>query len=299
MRGLVLLALAGCTAGASPSLGLDAILQLPDAQYLPGPFPKPTGGPATIQVALAHALIPRGREQEPLSAVLDPTARAAIVGLVGTDGAWIVPAGSPDLDTPGFASLHAILGLSDDLPLGAFSLEVAATDEDGRIGEPVTTTATATEAQPIAGTLVVGLTWSGRADLDLHVVVPGGTDVYVGHPNSHKAPPPGEPEPPLAYLDGGILDHDGNASCALDAAPDEHVVWTMPAPTGDYVVRVEAHAMCGASAASWYAAAFTDATGTDPGALMGEARGLATPDDVSYAPHGKGAGETAFGFTIP
>jgi len=46
--------------------------------------------------------------------------------------------------------------------------------------------------------------------------------------------------------------------------------------------------MCGAPAASWYADAFASATADDPGTLLGAARGLATPDQVSYAPARQG-----------
>jgi len=58
-------------------------------------------------------------------------------------------------------------------------------------------------------------------------------------------------------------------------------------PTGCYTVRVEATGMCGARRRAGTPTAFASATADDPGTLLGAARGLATPDQVSYAPHGK------------
>lgn len=300
-RALVVLvgALGACSDGASPALGLDALLQIPGAQYLPGPFPADTGGPATRALQLTHAVVPLGEEREKIVGVLDPDARTGVVGLVGVDGAWLVNAGYPDLDAPGTASLHATIGLTDGVEPGPFELQLAAGGADGRIGPARTAMAIAADAAPISGLLVLGLTWSGRADLDLHVVTPDGVDVYVNNPNSHPLPPPGTTEPPDAWKDGGILDHDGNASCTRDAAPAEHVIWTRTPPSGTYTLRVEARALCGDAIAAWYVDAFANATADDPGTLLGAARGLSVPDDVSYGTHGKGGGVTALTFTLP
>jgi hypothetical protein len=49
--------------------------------------------------------------------------------------------------------------------------------------------------------------------------------------------------------------------------------------------------MCGDAAAPWFVEAL-DATG----AVIGAARGISTPDDVTYGRHGAGAGITALTF---
>jgi len=56
-------------------------------------------------------------------------------------------------------------------------------------------------------------------------------------------------------------------------------------------VRVEAQAMCGQPVAPWAVTVFDSG-----GAIIGNARGIATADDVSYAAHGAGAGVTALTF---
>lgn len=303
MRAAVLVAacVAACTA-ASPDPGTHVMLQIPGAQYLPGAFPAPTGGPASATLQTTHATVVIGRVHEQLHGILSPDATGAIVGIAGVDGAWILPAGPPDLDTPQ-ATVTATFGLADSAKPGPFTLEVAATDAAGRIGAPVTTELVADDAPPPDGDLVVELAWRSSADLDLHVVDPTGAEAYYGNPNTWQRPPPGNYVDPCAYLGGGWLDRDANKDCTLDTLPSEHVIWTtrstntcMPTapvmPPGTYTVRVEARAMCADADAPWYVAVYHQ------GALIAQARGVATPDDVQQ-PHGKGAGLTALTFTLP
>lgn len=301
MRALlaILLACAACTDGATGAPGLDALLQVAGAQYRPGPFPQRADGPATASASLRDSRTLRGRTSELLDGVLAPEARAAIIGLAGAEGAWIVPAGPPDTDTPGNGSLHASFGLTDAVAPGPFTLLVASADATGRIGPAVEVTGVLTETRWPSGTLVVGLEWEGRADLDIHVIDPFGGEAYAGDPNTWEPPAAGEPPaPPDAYLTGGILNHDGNAKCAFDGLPNEHVAWSMPAPPGDYLVRVEVRSLCGDPVAPWYVAAYTNVTFDTDGELLAAARGTGVPLDAQ-GPHGKGAGTTALRFTIP
>ena len=295
------MAVAGCTAASSdPGTGVE--LQVPGAQYLPGPFPAPTGGPISTALQTTHASVLIGRLHEQLHGILSPDSTGAIVGIAGVDGAWILPAGPPDLNTSQ-ATVTATFGLAPGTPPGPFTLEVAATDSDGRIGTPVGTGLVADDAPPPQGDLVVELAWKSTADLDLHVIDPTGGEAYYGNANTWQRPPPGNPVDPCDYLTGGWLDRDANQDCTLNSAPSEHVVWTTrmtttcPAtapviPPGKYTVRVEAHAMCDDASAPWYVAVYHE------GALIAQARGVATPDDVQQ-PHGKGAGLTALTFTLP
>lgn len=294
MRGAFLastiVALAACEDGASPELGLGALLQVEGAQFRPGPFPASSGGPATVGLATQRAELVIGHFDSRLRGVLEPGARGAVIGIDGADGTWIIPASVPDLDTPGFATASATFGVSDEFPAGPVTLLVAASDEHGRFGEPAATGVIASDAPVPDGDLVIALRWSGRADLDIHVVDPLGGEAWSDEPNTWKPPPPGEPVDPLAYLTGGILDHDGNKDCVREGRPNEHVIWQMPPPDGDYVVRVDTRSLCGDPSAAWHVAAYRS------GELIGGARGVSTPDDV-LLPHGRGAGVTALRFS--
>lgn len=291
MRAVWLLALAACDA-ASPDPGLGALLQVEGAQYRPGAFPDEDGGPAALQVTTRHSAITIGHLDESLSGVLEPTARGVVIGIDGADGTWLLPAGVPELDTPGYASARAVFGVGDEFPAGPFVLRLAASDEHGRFGASATTMLVANEEPPPEGELVVGLTWDSAADLDLHVVDPLGGEAWSDDPNTWEPPPPGEPVDPEAYKTGGILDHDGNKACRRDGRPREHVIWSMPPPAGDYIVRVDARSTCGDASAAWYVAVYRS------GDVLAAARGVSTPADV-LEPHGQGAGTLALRFSLP
>jgi hypothetical protein len=302
LRALACIALAACAGQASPELGLGDLLYVDGAQYRPGAFPAQTGGPDVTSAQTAHSTIVVGTHREPLHGVLAPDARAAIVGIPGARGAWIVPAGEPDIDTPGQPSVHATIGFSPDLQVGAFELYMAAVDADGRIGAPAAVDLFAVPAEPPSGDLVITLAWEGTADLDLHVVDATGSEAWQGHPNTWQQPPPGTPGvDPCAWASGGILDHDANENCTRSGVASEDVVWTTRTcegrmiapviPTGTYTVRVEARALCSDASAAWAVSVM------QAGVLTGTARGIATPYEATYEPHGAGAGTTALTFT--
>jgi hypothetical protein len=296
MRAAALLALAACGTTASPELGLDQLLQVRDAQFRPGAFPSGDGAQAT-QVVTQHAAITIGTFREKLHGVLDDSAHAGAIGLADHDGAWIVPAGIPDIGTTG-ATIDAVIGLADDFPPGMFELVLAGADANGVYGPPASVTVVAEPEAPPAGTLVIGLEWSSTADLDLHVVDALGGEAWSDKPNTYVPPPPGDPpDPPEEPFKHGILDRDANAACRRDGRPAEHVIWTMPPPSGEYAVRVDARAMCGDPSAAWFATAYRCPT-PDTCTLVGAARGVAVPDDVTYQTHGVGAGVLAFRFTL-
>lgn len=303
MRALWLVVLAGCADVASSDPGRGAALYVQDGQFRPGAFPAATGGPATLSVQSLFPTMVIGQDRQVVIAAMEPAAHAAIVGLAGEPGAWILPAGPPDVDTPDQATLHATVGVDRVMP-GMVTFQVAAVDAEGRIGPAGTLDVVATAAAPPDGDLVVSLSWLGAADLDLHVVDPLGGEAWSGSPNTWKKPPPGTPIDPTAFLTGGILDQDGNASCVRDGEPHEDVVWKTRTsssgmmiapviPSGEYTVRVDARSMCGdAASAAWVVTVLSH------GETLAEAHGIATPYDVTYEPHGAGAGITALHFTL-
>ena len=276
--------------GASPDPGLGAWLQVAGAQYRPGPFPADAGGPAALDVQTRRGQILIDRLDEPLDATLAAAARAAAIGVAGSDGAWIVRAGAPDFDTPGLPGARAVLGVAEGFPPGPFTLVVAASDEDGRFGAPAAAELVALHADPPPEPLAIGLVWDGAADLDLHVVDPLGGEAWSDDPNTYVPPPPGEPIDPEEYKRHGILDRDANQSCRRDGRPSEYVIWTVPPPAGQYVVRVDARAMCGDAVAYWSVVAYRG------GQPIASVRGASVPEDTAL-PHGAGAGLLALRFS--
>lgn len=296
---LALLALAGCTDGATADRGLTAMLQVEGAQFRPGGFPADAGGPAALAVAAGTSQIVIDRLGDRLDGTLEPAARGVAIGIAGEDGAWLIRAGLPDLDTPGLPSAKATFGLAAGFPPGPFELQIAASDDAGRFGAPARAMLMANAGPTPAGELVIALTWEGAADLDLHVVDALGGEAWSDDPNTFD-PPPGTTPAPEDYLRHGILDRDANADCARDGRPAEHVVWSQPPPAGSYVIRVDARAMCGEAIAHWNVAAYlrSGGTGDDADVLIGAARGVASAPDT-LQPHGRGAGILALRFDLP
>lgn len=284
--------LLGACTGTSPDPGLDAVLQVANAQYRPGPFPADTGGPAALDLVTRHSTITIGELAERATGTLAPGARAAVFGIPGFDGTWLVPAGLPDLTVPDAPTATAVFGVGDEFRAGLFTLLVAASDDEGRFGPAASTEVIAEAAPEPAGELVFALVWDGPADLDLHVVEPGGGEAWSGKPNTMPPPVPGTPVDPAEYAKHGILDHDANKDCVREGRPSEHVIWTMPPPAGPYIVRVDAPSLCGAPSVAWTALAFR------AGELRASARGIATADDVLH-PRGAGAGALALELTLP
>ncbi|HEY0192101.1 MAG TPA: hypothetical protein VGC42_13365 [Kofleriaceae bacterium] len=293
MRGITLAALLlGCD-GASSDPGYGARLQVPGAQYRPGPLPAPSGGPDPVSVFTDHAAVTISQVRERIMGDLGPGTRGAVIGVAGEDDGWIVTAGPPSFELPTSPTIAATFGLADDFPPGPFALVVFGADEAGRFGQPVRIDLTANLTPPPDGELVVDLEWDSTADLDLHVIDPLGGEAYADHPNTTVPLPPGSPPAdPTAYLESGILDRDGNKDCHRDGRPAEHVIWTMPPPAGRYVVRVEARAMCHDASAQWSVSAYRG------GSLLGAARGVSTEYEVQHSPHGAGAGVLALQFSL-
>ena len=293
MRALVLMISIGACDAASTDLGYGALVQVPGAQFLPRGVPADQGGPAVVAAQSTHTTIAIGTVDEIMKGALAAGATSVIVGVDGDDASWIVTAGAPDFDTPTYPSFALTAELSENLPPGPFTMDFAAADETGRVGPTYQLPLVADDVPPPSGQLVIRLSWDDAADLDLHVVDPMGHEAWAGSPNTWTPPPPGTPPDPDAWMTGGILDHDANASCTYEAQPREDVAWQMTPPSGTYTVRVDTRSMCGAAVAYWYVTAYR-ADGT----AIESARGVSTPIDTQ-APHGVGAGVTAMTFALP
>jgi len=81
------------------------------------------------------------------------------------------------------------------------------------------------------GDVQVNVSWDVDSDVDLHVVEPGGTEIYYANKGPTTA--------------GGTLDLDSNAACTLDHKRSENVTWPSGrAPHGTYTVRVDLWSAC-------------------------------------------------------
>jgi hypothetical protein len=88
-----------------------------------------------------------------------------------------------------------------------------------------------------AGPVKITASWSGPADVDLHVIEPSGNEIYWGN---------------TASPTGGALNIDANAGCTQNTGIDQEIVqWMNAAPSGTYTVRLDYYENCGAAQTSY------------------------------------------------
>lgn len=223
-------------------------LEVPDADFVPGTLPTPSGGPAIASVAAPGTLINGGTAtlrltlQDPGQAAQVTEAFVQVPGASGYDGYWETPVttdGSTVLVNVALAAdftPSSSARLSDRLArrflsqwgLAASGIPVVIELENGggKFGNP--TTVTFQTAEVGSGSVAVSLSWDTATDLDLHVVDPNGVEIYYGDSSA----------------DGGSLDLDSNAGCSIDGVNNEHITWPDSAPAGEYVVRVDFYDNC-------------------------------------------------------
>lgn len=295
MRALVWAALvAGCGPVASPDPGLAAALQVAGAQYVAGAPPAASPSAPKVQsLQFADASEPAGASDRPLLGALDATATAVAIDLEGDRGYWLVSAGTPSADAPTLPTFDVRVAFAPTLPTGTRTLAARAIDGAGRFGAPATQPVAIDGAGVPTGAMVIHLAWSGRADLDLHVVDPDGVEIWARHPSGYQAPPPPALPDPVAAAAAPALDADSNGDCVFDGRDQENVVYARGPASGTYIVRVDAASLCGAPFADWSVSVIASG-----GATTHAASGEAVDADTQGS-HAAGAGRTAVTFTLP
>jgi hypothetical protein len=266
--------------------GRDAMLQVEGAQFYRSAMPADESGPKVLSATLAGRA-QAGLSEQPCSGELERTASAVAVGLASDVGYWIVPAGIPSASAPTTPTFELVFGVASTLAPGPHEVVFRAVDGAGRFGPRTVRPLEITPRLHASGRLVISLSWDNQADLDLHVLLPTGVEIFKRNPTEYQRPPPSAgPVAPNAPTDGGVLDHDSNARCVFDGQRAENVVWTEAPPAGHYVVRVDTFSLCGAPSARWQVEAILD------GVRIGAARGTSTDDDLRFD-HNRGAGVLA------
>lgn len=124
-----------------------------------------------------------------------------------------------------------LLTFPQEIPLTEFDLRFAVVSPSGAVGPSAGLATTVTSVG--TGDLQVTLTWDVDSDVDLHVVSPGGEEVFYGQ---------------RQVASGGELDLDSNAGCRIDGVRNENITWPVGrAPRGVYTVRVDYWNSCGVS----------------------------------------------------
>lgn len=196
-----------------------------DAVFHEGDPPSSSGADAATTSENSSAL-----EGEPYRLGLSAgTAFSTVyVWVEGVDGYY-------ELTIPAAVSTtELVIGLASGPPDNSFGVTTAV-----GTGAGVTATATTTvEPRNLDDAdFAATVTWTGASDVDIHVFDPNGFEVSYINTES--------PE-------GGKLDLDSNAGCALDNINTETISWPAgTAPDGDYIVVIEYFDDCGVESSAY------------------------------------------------
>lgn len=150
------------------------------------------------------------------------------VGLIGEFGGGIE--GHYEIRLPSAQTAATVLlTFPQEIPLDEFDLQFAVANPSGAVGPYVGLSTHVTRVG--TGDVQVALSWDADSDVDLHVIAPGGEEIYFGRRESPS---------------GGKLDLDSNAACNIDRVRNENITWPAGrAPRGPYTVRVDYWSNCG------------------------------------------------------
>jgi hypothetical protein len=195
------------------------------------PIPRPTTAGPSISVG-GHLTIVNGGTATLALTSPSPFETVYVAGSSPISRLFIPVSGFFEIALPApTTSANVLLTFPQVLPSGDFDLYFAAADAAGRVGT--------VERRPVnalfvgTGDVQVTVTWNTDSDVDLHVVDPGGWEIYWG---ARQSPT------------GGELDLDSNAACDIDGVRNENITWGVGmAPQGTYTVRLDYWSSCNAS----------------------------------------------------
>ena len=237
----------GCGDSQSAPSGLNEPVRIVGGQFIEGSFPESNAsGPQISSVSIRNLELLEGTASKSVTGLAGPGSQSVAMAMLGLGhGYWVVPVGSQDFTVPSFYDWGASLSFSTDVPGPMPQLEFAASDSSGQFG-PLTTQPLFLESLIPTGHVVASLTWGVNADLDLHLIVPGGKELDPKHPNTIASDANGKP-----VAGSGLLDHDSLAGCIPDGLRTENVVWADAPAAGTYSVYVDMFSACGQPAASF------------------------------------------------
>lgn len=193
-------------------------------------IPRPSSGGPAISVD-GHVIIVNGGTTTVNVTSPTPFQTVYVAGSYPTSRLFVPVSGYFEIPLPAPAtSAELLITFPQALASNEFNLHFSAADPAGRVGMPAERSYNAIVVG--SGDVQVTVAWDTDADVDLHVVDPGGSEIYWANRQSPS---------------GGQLDLDSNAACALDNVRNENITWPVgTAPQGNYTVRVDHWSSCDA-----------------------------------------------------
>lgn len=276
------LALAGlalavaCDDGVPANTGLTEPLQVAGGQFISGPLPgsPPIDGglqlvtgdggadggsapaklpPLTVtDLGFLSPLVINGATKSVSGRATSDTAAIGVQIQGLGSGYWVVPIADPDPDFPGQNDFGFSVSFNQNDPPGRRQLLAVAIDSNGNAGAQFGTTMCLQQRIPDnehecskfnpVPRAVFTLQWDADWDLDLHVILPDGTDVNPKAPTAYPTDagmvPPTDPK----------IDRDSLRACIPDGWREEDLVFPTEPAKGIYQLYADPFSSCGLEA---------------------------------------------------
>jgi len=193
-------------------------------------IPRPSDGP--VVTVNGHLTIVNGGTATVTVTSPTPFTKVYVAGSAPVSRLFTPVSGFYEVQLPiSVTSAELLLVFPQALPSANFNLYFSAADSSGHVG---TVSQRSVRAFVVGtGDIQVTASWDTDSDVDIHVVDPSGQEVFWGNRSSSN---------------GGQLDLDSNAACAIDSVRNEDITWPVgAAPQGTYTVRLDYWSNCGAS----------------------------------------------------
>lgn len=161
------------------------------------------------------------------------------VGIDGIDGYYDIDAASLSTRADGQVEYFTYtIPLYYSVDLGDnFTLVISGVTVTGYITQPYTQEITHVES--LSGDLLINLVFDQPKDVDLHLIMPSGREIYYGNRGDYGEDENGN------YVQLFGLDHDSNPACNIDNLNNENI--SIPAEfvqKGEYTVIVNLYSNC-------------------------------------------------------
>ncbi|MFO0582000.1 MAG: hypothetical protein U0229_06995 [Anaeromyxobacter sp.] len=226
LASLLLASLAACSSGGNdgnkPGAGLEDIIPHVATQAgvtaakVCAALPAAGSGP-TLDVTAPAAVLPGGSALYVVAG--SGSYDTLYIAVAGTDCYWM-------LTVPAGTTQTVVVTVGQNAP-STFNL-VFGGSSGGAAGAretiPVTLTSVGT------GKVQVSVSWDVESDVDLHLQMPTGTEIYWDND--------------IDSATGAILDLDSNPACSIDHVKNENITFTKDPPHGTYKVLVDYYDSC-------------------------------------------------------
>lgn len=213
----------------------DKYFSIENATYTESAMPEATSASTIDGLTINNQALSGGMNL--ITIISQETYRKFFLGVEGIEGHYIyTPQTSDEMSGYHFYTIPVMYSTNYNKDI---TMAVSAETAEGKITK--TTKAPITFVESKTGALDIKLVFSNAKDIDLHLIMPSGREIYYGNRGGSVTLTDGSE---ISYG----LDHDSNASCYIDNLNNENIY--IPAElieNGTYTVKVNMYSNCDSS----------------------------------------------------